>query len=68
MIVSSAGTTGIAYSELASPVQALNLVNPVPNALKELVETILAGDISRHTQDEVRVWPHVVVDLEQGVR
>jgi len=54
------------YSKLPSPVQRLNLVDPVSDTVEQLVKAIFLGHLLGGVEDEVGVWSDVVLNLGRG--
>lgn len=54
---------GSSYSQLASSVKALNLVDSVSDIGKKIVKSFFSGNLLRGMQDEIRVWSDIMLDL-----
>ena len=54
--------------KLTSSVQTLDFVDSVSDVLEDVVESFFPGNFLSSVQDEVRVWSHVVLNLQETIR
>ena len=47
--------------------QTLDFVNSVSDALEDCIKFFFLNNFSSSVQDEVRIWSHVVLNLQQMI-
>jgi hypothetical protein len=53
--------------KLTSPVQTLDFVHSVSDTLEGVIEPFFPSNFLSRMQDEVRIWSHVVLNLQQTI-
>ena len=49
--------------QLAGPMKTFDCIYSIPHALEEIIESLFFGDFLCSTENEIRIWSDVMVDL-----